>query len=575
MVIVIVLTFSSCTFEEDGTNKMILETGIEADELLYHALRDDPSLEGVKEAVDQGANVNELAASLTKENVLKYYSNEHMGEDAQRNHTGMQIAQYLLEHGADPNYTLPLSGGTNLLMYCCGALNDSGGGVSMLFDLLLDAGADVNQTNSAGHSALYYAIRSGEIHRIERLISAGSVCGEEELEAALTTSHDSPNNIYFQCSYNKCRIAKTVLENFAETHHALIRRRPDMAVCLAAIQSEPDLQVSELLLKNAYSFEEEVPYTAGLLITGFCSLDTVQTLEQSGCVLSEDHFHAAASFGNAPVACYLQEKLIPLQDALSAAVQYGQPGLTQTFMERMERSGTLTREDHAVLDELLILAAISGNPDVVKQIYDFGAPYSPAALYDCLRNAIYYDALSVLEYLANELGCDVTCYPNNYNGCTLLEEAILHGNEDIFRFLLRKSDLEQQDCSNYLYSAVAKENYSALEALLALGLDPNAAGGRNPLWEAVRRGDLTAAALLVEYGADVNYRLEYNTAGSETKGYTYPIHEAARGYSARVLTCLLDAGARLDLIDSDGRLPRDMTMQSYAIRDILESEETR
>lgn len=563
--IAMMLTLSSC-FVWDIAARRVFERTTLADTLLFISLLDNGNLEGVKEAVDAGANVNELAFSLTNENVLKYYSMEHMGFINYPHYAQVDIAKYLLQHGADPNYALPMTDGTTLLMYCCGALNIRGGGVSTLFDLLLDAGADVNKMDQSGHSALYYAIRYNDIYRVEKLIAAGSKCNEEMLEAALTVFYDSPDYVFYRCC-----TAKAVLENFAQQHHALIKRRPDMALCLAAIQNEPDAQVMELLRKNTYTFEEGPAYTASLMIAALCGLDAVQALEQSGCTLMLSHFYAAASFGNVPVACYLQEKLMPLQNALSVAVEYGQPELTQTFINRIGRPENLVQDDHEVLDRLLFSAAASGKLELVRQIYEFGKPYSPIAHYECLRQAIYYDAQSVLEYFVDGWDYDINHYPENYNDYTLLEEAILHGNRDSFQFLLSKSNLNEQDCSRYLENAVGMGDNVILQELLEQGLDPNVEGQDNPLWEAINLGDLAAVEILIEYGADVNLKLEYDVFATETTAYTYPIHQAARSYSGRIMQRLIDAGARLDLIDSDGRLPKDMTIGAYTVQEVLDA----
>lgn len=552
VVITIMLIFglSSCGIFD--TAARLAQPATEADKLLFSAISGITNLEAVKEAVEQGADVNVLRCGLGSPNVLMDYSKENMGEDGYRNKTGVEVAEYLLQHGADPNCTVGLSGGTSLLMYCCGALPFGGGGIETLFDLLLDAGADVNATNHAGRSALYYAVRSNQVHQVERLISLGSRCSQKTFEEAFVTYHDSPGRI---CA--KCQVVKLILEEYAEEHKSLVQSDPGKALCLAAVQGDADA-VAANLHRYTYQFDEEIPYTASLLICAFCDVNTIRELEQSGCALTEHHYYAAAYFGNVGSATYLQKKFVPALNALSVAVQYGQLELSQHLIEQLGDAGS---NDHTVWDELLATAARGGNAEVVKLIYEFGAPYSPDAIYFCLMEAILFDRLSVSEYLIDEIGYDTNYFPMGYH--SLLELSVLHGNHASFQFFVDRSDLDKLDCTRYLHSAVLKENHDALKELLALGLDPNVDGGANPLWEAIRVGDLAAVELLIEYGADVNFKLEYHVAGTETVKYTYPIHEAAKELSNRILIRLLDAGALPDLADSDGKIPEDVAVNSY------------
>lgn len=119
---------TACGFERLGRMTEFFEIEDaqenEANKLLYYAISEVPNLEAVKEAVERGADVNRLLAYPTKDNVLLYYSGEHMGQDSFNNHPGVDVASYLLENGADPNVVL--KNGINLLMYSCDALPISG-----------------------------------------------------------------------------------------------------------------------------------------------------------------------------------------------------------------------------------------------------------------------------------------------------------------------------------------------------------------------------------------------------------------------------------------------------------------
>ncbi|MFJ9845920.1 ankyrin repeat domain-containing protein [Kitasatospora sp. NPDC101155] len=97
-----------------------------------------------------------------------------------------------------------------------------------------------------------------------------------------------------------------------------------------------------------------------------------------------------------------------------------------------------------------------------------------------------------------------------------------------------------------------------VRALLAAGADVNATEptfGAVPLHKAVYNGHAGITALLVAApGTDLDYQ-------GITNGYT-PLHDALwHGYQecARIL---IDAGARLDLVGHDGKLPADIARES-------------
>lgn len=568
VLIALIFVLSSCGIVQNVIEQQS-NTG-EADQQLYNAISATPNFEAVKEAVEQGADVNILRVWPTKTNVLRYYSKEHMGEDTFQNHTGVNVAEYLLQHGADPDYILDHHG-VSLLMYSCGALPVSGGGASVLFDLLLDAGADVDLVDHDGRSALDYAVGCNDPYQVERLLSMGATCSAQTLEWALDPYYDDP----LLSVAPKCQIAKLVLDRCIETESALLQGDPSISLCAAAVQGDSGTVISNLRA-NAYHFEEGSPYTASLLISAFCNVDALKDLEEAGCLLTGSHFYAAISSGNEETAVYLQGKTTSAAQALAVAVHYGQAELTQYFIGECKEGPAFSGAENAWeldlahssqalssdADVMLLSAAQSGNVDVLRSIYEFGGSYSPDAVYLALELGVFYDHPAVLRYLIEEAGADPDYHPYSES---LLEMSVLHGNQDCFQYLLAHSDIAALDSAErILASAIAKGNTAALKTLLELGFDPNCADADgNPLVEAIRRGNLEAVELLLEYHADVNLKLEVgDPTGAESHRYTYPIHEAARNLSGRILTRLIDAGASLELVDSDGNTPKDLAINS-------------
>lgn len=565
---ILMVLLSACEFKGlDGMHDFsnVTVKGSEANKLLYYAISETPNTEAIKEAIDRGADANQLLTYPLKSNVLYYYSQEHMGEDIFYNHTGRDIAEYLIENGADPNFVL--KDGVNLLMYSCGAFPVSGAGIDVLFDLLINAGADVNATDKSGLSALDYAITCSNSYKVERLLAHGATYNEDTLIRLLTTFDDSEDPTTLS---QKIRIANMLLTDFKQTSASIPSNTEAIRLCIASVNREQETVISTLQSED-FNFDNGIPYAASILLAGFSTQDIVKMIESEGCSFTVEHLYAAIGCGNYDVSIYLQPKFLTGLQSLRLSIQFGQPELTYYFLELAQNLGELDFPDHTEFDSLLIDAIKSGNLDVVRTIYNYGKPYTSDTLYQALQEAIYMDQPEILEFLINYSKFDINYCADGK--MPLFEIAILHGNYDIFCLLLQNESLNIDSSSAYLYDAIIKDNNAALKDLLEMNIDPN--GGDpadNPLAEAIHRGNMEAVDLLIDAGADVNLKLIYSDPTSEDciESFSYPIHEAARGLSYRVLQKMIDAGGETSLIDSEGKTPLDVAVTSYNI-ELLET----
>ena len=139
-IILIVFISCGCSFNLNlNSNK--------ATNKLYHAI-ELGNFEAVKEAVSEGCNINSFKPKKVRVwDMAKVDS--PLVESLFNNRD--DIAEYLIEQGADTNYVSP--SGKSILTYLienyqCGDI----------FDLLIEKGADVNYVNSEGMSLLEVAL---------------------------------------------------------------------------------------------------------------------------------------------------------------------------------------------------------------------------------------------------------------------------------------------------------------------------------------------------------------------------------------------------------------------------------
>ncbi len=157
---------------------------------LYYLLTRNPDLEVAKKAIEYGADVNmpaangmiplNIATSKANELQLQIMMMKTMGLDVSnpeiqdklkenlfREMNRMSaLTQMLIDAGADINQTSPL--GTPLMNAATNAWN------AEIIQLLINAGADVNKTDKDGKTALFYAASSGNDDIVSQLIKAGA-----------------------------------------------------------------------------------------------------------------------------------------------------------------------------------------------------------------------------------------------------------------------------------------------------------------------------------------------------------------------------------------------------------------
>ena len=109
-----------------------------------------------------------------------------------------------------------------------------------------------------------------------------------------------------------------------------------------------------------------------------------------------------------------------------------------------------------------------------------------------------------------------------------------------------------------IHQAAEEGKIEAVEQHLASGTNVNLKNysGSTPLIEASRKGHKEIAKLLIENGADVNYKLEYSTDIELIEGWTSLHVAAAKGHKV-IAELLIIKGADVNAMDDTRRSPLD------------------
>lgn len=157
-----------------------------------------------------------------------------------------------------------------------------------------------------------------------------------------------------------------------------------------------------------------------------------------------------------------------------------------------------------------------------------------------LNMALRLQYRSIAKTLIN-LGADV--HQSDRYGCTPLWYAVHRVDLDMTTFLFNKgAKLDKSVASIGLKRAVESNNADLLRLLLSKGADPNSTFmGATPLVDACQRKDMTMIRILLDSGADVDFKSNYPNMPYDGKS---PLDIAYEGGDAQVVELLLSHGRK-------------------------------
>ena len=279
----------------------------------------------------------------------------------------------------------------------------------------------------------------------------------------------------------------------------------------------------------------------------------------------------------------LTRQTLHARDGLgNTALHYAAQWRFDTWIPFLIGLGSRTEAANATGETPLFTAVKHDSPSTIRVLIENGALLSARDTLgnSALHAAVRWHAINGTNALL-DLGLDINCHA--LNGKTPLHDSIRLGMINIEMLLLKRgADIEVRDSEGNtpFMEAVLSGNPPIMEQLTALGADPNTRNfrGDTPLHlvAAMERADI--ATLLLGWGASIHAKNARNRTplqnaiiaspklvrtfltkdrvlSSDDNGSS-PLHVAVQEKaSVPVIKIILDLGARLSSVDSEGRTP--------------------
>lgn len=483
--------------------------------LTYALTAHNEDLELVIEAVEAGADVNKKLSILHGPVASPLWYSIRNGQRF--------IPAYLLSKGADPNFINDQ--GISILMFTVGANAESGITYANAEDndvyktLLDDKRTKINLKGKLGFTALDYACRdSGDLDKVNYLIRHGATITGTTMKCAING---------FENGNCDPPVLRLVLDSLIKQG---IPSGLDSEIEAAILGDSNEL----LSLYHAGKVQQRNMQVVQFLTAAFGDANTLQALTANSVDLNtyfyEDTLLSTASkYGKLKTVKYLVGQHVNLEatqssdpydnTALTKAIRFNRLDIAKYLLESGAKFQTF---EDTTATNVLELACMNGNIDMIKWILVSGYPLTTMQKVGAMTHAALYDRIDVLKYLLNDKKFDINA--QSYDD-TVLDGASHFASLDTIKFLVENGANVNGGKTQYsppLTTAVMFNRADVVKYLIEKGADVNLAGissdgskNSRPLTKAIQSGYFDMVKLLVDNGASVNYK-EGWSGGNDT-----------------------------------------------------------
>jgi len=481
---------------------------------------------------------------------------------------GMQL---LLDNGANANLK---DNHGEAPLHICIAL-DMGKDIA---DLLVAKGADVNIRNTKGETPLHIAVKLDRNEYIAFLLGkqadifADDTEGKTPIDIALALNNSTLSEIITEQTVQKSDNRGNTLLHIATINGATVKTISQIINKKGSVQSRN--KAGDTALHFAVELDERE--IGELLITRGADIFAVNAKGESPLYL-------ALKNPNSIKQWMLNSSTYDARDGLGNGIMhYAALWQMDSIIPLLVQQGISLEMKNATGETPLFSAIKNNAPSTVRALLSAGANIQARDRLGntALHAAVRWNATDCVPVLLQS-GLDVNI--QNLSGDTALHQAVRLGMGTITNLLIQaKTNLEirNNQGNTPLFEAIASGVPSSVEVLLDAGSDPMARNinGDTPLHIAVASNQKETCNLLLSRGAAIHAQnakgktpFQLAMAGSPeivtvllTKDRLAlsddygrsPLHIAIlSGASLSIIKTITDLGARLNMVDSQGKTP--------------------
>ncbi len=419
---------------------------------------------------------------------------------------------------------------------------------SSCLNILIESGADINQTDYNGWTPLMHAARNG-FEEIVRLLCENKA----DLNAQ---SHALNTAITLATEHNK----PSCLEALIKTGADVTLKTSSGETALDIASSSQNTKCVQILNKHNITITLWEAVNSG-------NLDGVKAAITSGAYITHRNYIGwtplmqAVQNGSEEIIQYLCEnnadldfhslKHLHVVNALWSAVESGRLDDVKAAIT----SGADINQRNCIGWTPLMYVVMNGSEDIVKYLCEKNANLnvlSLYSLYSAISLAVALNQPSCLKILI-ESGADIN--GTNYNGWTPLMYAARNGFDDIIKLLCKNNadlNIQGPELDTAVTLAAEYNKLSCIKILIGSGAKINHRGsdGCTPLMHAAKNGFKDIVQFLCENHANLNLQNNaYKTAVSLAAEFNRPC----------CLQILIKSGADVSLKTSFGETALDLS----------------